>query len=572
MRSSVWIPLTGLAALAHGASLSDICTTSYATTAFPATDLIPGITLDPSSITTALVTNSSVTSDFYPSSVIDYCNVTFAYSHNGRDDQVYLQIWLPDPSIFQNRWLSTGGGGYAINSGSNSLPGGIIYGAASGLTDGGFGSFDTNADAVMLLANYTLDYETLYMFAYKAHWELTKIGKAFTRNVYNVTDDEKLYAYYQGCSEGGREGWSQVQRYGDEWDGAAIGAPAFRWSFQQTQHLWSNVVEQTLDYYPPPCELEKIVNATITACDPLDGKTDGVVARSDLCALHFNISSLIGEAYSCAATAGSPFSSATPAQNGTVSAQGVQVAQTILDGAHDSAGKRVYFSYQPAAAFDDAATQYNSTTGEWGLEIDQLGGEHIGLLVYENGTTLDSLAGVTYDTLKDWMISGLLQYYSTLQTTWPDLTPFHAAGGKVIHFHGEADASIPTASSVRYWESVRSVMYPSLSYNASADALNDWYRLFLVPGAAHCATNDAMPNGPFPNKNLEVLIDWVENGVVPVTLNGTVLQGENEGQEQQICAWPLRPLWNGDDLECVYDQASIDTWHFDLNAVPIPVY
>ncbi|PYH73629.1 putative tannase [Aspergillus vadensis CBS 113365] len=574
MRSSAWasIATTALAALANAATpstLAELCTDSIVKAALPPSEFIQGITIDSDSVTTEVVTNSSFSSDFYPSATIDYCNVTFAYSHDGIDgDQVLLEIWLPAPTDFKNRWLSTGGGGYAINSGDQSLPGGVMYGAASGMTDGGFGGFSNNADTAMLLANGTLNYETLYMFAYKAHRELSLLGKALTRNVYGMSDSDKLYAYYQGCSEGGREGWSQVQRFGDEWDGAIIGAPAFRWSFQQTQHLYSNIVEKTLDYYPPPCELDKIVNETIAACDAMDGKVDWVVARTDLCLLDFDISTIEGKPYSCAASRG------TPAQNGTVSAKGIEVAKTIINGLHDSQGRRVYFSYQPTAAFDDAETQYNSTTGQWGLDIDQLGGEYIALLVDKNGTTLDSLDGITYDTLKDWMISGLQEYYSTLQTTWPDLTPFHNAGGKVIHFHGDADFSIPTAASIRYWESVRSIMYPNQDYNSSAEALNEWYRLYTVPGAGHCATNDAMPNGPFPQTNMAVMIDWVENGVVPTTLNATVLQGENEGQNQQLCAWPLRPLWtnNGTTMECVYNQRSIDSWHYDLDAVPMPVY
>ncbi|PYH90333.1 tannase and feruloyl esterase [Aspergillus ellipticus CBS 707.79] len=570
MRPTHLLTLAALATATTPSTLTDLCTDTVAQAALPASEFIQGITIDPSSITTNIVTNSSVSSNDYPSATISYCNVTFAYSHDGiAGDQVLLEIWLPAPSAFQNRWLSTGGGGYAINSGSSSLPGGIIYGAASGMTDGGFGSFSKQADSALLLANGTLNYEALYMFAYKAHHELSTLGKAFTRNIYGLTSTEKLYAYYQGCSEGGREGWSQVQRYGDEWDGAVIGAPAFRWSFQQTQHLYSNIVEKTLNHYPSPCEFDLIVNETITACDPLDGKTDGVVARTDLCLLDYNITTLIGKPYTCAAS-----SFGSPAQNGTLSSETIEVAQTILNGLHDSNGKRVYFSYQPSAAFDDAETQYNSTTGTWGLDIDQLGGEYIALLVNKNGTTLSSLDGVTYDTLKEWIISGMLEYYSTLQTSWPDLTPFHSAGGKVLHYHGDADYSIPTASSVRFWESVRSTMYPKESYNASAEALNDWYRLYTVPGAGHCAPNDAMPNGPWPQTNLAVMIEWVEKGVVPTTLNATVLQGENEGQNQQLCAWPLRPLWadDGETLECVYDQRSIDSWHYDLDAVPLPVY
>jgi tannase len=521
--------------------------------------------------------STSATGTFFPAATFSYCNFTLAYSHDGREgDQVLIQYWLPDPAKFENRYLSTGGGGYAIYSGSQSLPGGVMYGAVAGATDGGFGSFSTNADAAMLLANGTLDYETLYMFGYKAHWELSKIGKQFTRNFFNMGENTKLYSYYQGCSEGGREGWSQIQRFGDEWDGAAIGAPAFRWSFQQTQHLYSNVVTQTLGYYPPPCEMEKIINETISACDSLDGLKDGVVSRSDLCQLHFDLSTVVGKPYYCAAAAASSgygsSSAATPVQNGTVSKEAVEVAKEVIRGLRDSQGRQVYLSYQTAATFADVTTQYNTTTEKWELEVDGLGAEFIALLLDKNGTDLSNLNGVTYDTLKEWMIGGMQEYASTLQTNWPDLTPFHKAGGKVIHFHGEADNSIPTASSVRYWESVRSIMYPSLSYKDGANALKDWYQLYLVPGAAHCATNSLMPNGPFPQTNLQVLINWIEKDVKPVTLNATVLQGEYVGENRQICAWPLRPIWKNGKMSCEYDQSSIDTWHYDFDGVPLPVY
>src|SRR5699024_587357 len=96
----------------------------------------------------------------------------------------------------------------------------------------------------------------------------------------------------------------QVQNYPDVYDGIIPGAPAIRYGQQQANHLYSNVVEKTLDYYPPSCELERIVNATISACDPLDGKKDGVVARTDLCKLNFNVNSTIGLSYHCDASSG----------------------------------------------------------------------------------------------------------------------------------------------------------------------------------------------------------------------------------------------------------------------------
>jgi tannase len=272
--------------------------------ALPVEGFYTGITINKESLTVNSIANTSVSGQtFFPDATFDYCNVTFSYSHDGLNDKVLNNFWLPTPSNFQNRYLSTGGGGLAINSGDNSLPGGIIYGAVAGKTDGGFGGFknDLDAEGVMVLANGTLNWHAVKMFGYQAHEEMSALDKELTKNVFGM-NGTKLYSYYQACSEGGREGWSQVQRFADEWDVAITGAPAFRFAHQQVQHLYSAVVEKTLDYAPPPCELQKIVNATIAFCDPLDGKTDGVVARTDLCKLNFNINSTIGMPYYCAAT------------------------------------------------------------------------------------------------------------------------------------------------------------------------------------------------------------------------------------------------------------------------------
>jgi tannase len=562
-------------------TLNDICTSTYAQLAVPAARFYQGITIDSGSVVTTLTSNYSITDNtFFPNAAISYCNVTFAYTHEGRNDVVHVAYFVPDPSTFANRFLATGGGGLAINSGLSTVSGGISIGAVSGLTDGGFGNFNTAADAHFLLANGSVNWENAYMFGYQAIHEMTVLGKEFTRKLMGMQNATKLYAYYQGCSEGGREGWSQVQRF-EDLDGASIGAPAFRYAHQQIQHLYSNVVEQTLDYFPPPCELTAIVNATIAFCDPLDGKTDGVVSRTDLCKLRFDINSTIGTPYYCAASVGGggfgpPGSSQpTPVQNGTVSAKAVAVAQTIIDGLHDLRGRQVYMSYQPSASFADAQTKYNTATGKWELNISGLGGEFVTRYIQlQNTSTLASLEGVTYDTLREWIYDLWQTYEDSLQTTWPDLTEFQAAGGKVLHFHGESDNSIPAASSARYWESVRSVMYPDLDYNTSTSKLQDFYRFFLVPGGAHCGANAAQPNGAWPQTSMTQLIDWVEKGVAPDVLNATVALGVNKGRNQKICMFPLRPLYtgNGTEQQCVYDQKSIDTWNYDLNSWKMPVY
>jgi tannase len=117
-------------------------------------------------------------------------------------------------------------------------------------------------------------------------------------------------------------------------------------------------------------------------------------------------------------------------------------------------------------------------------------------------------------------------------------------------------------------------MYLGMSFNDSAEALGDCYRLFLVPGAPYCSTNDLQASGPFPQTILGVIIDWVENGVVPTTLNARHLAGVDDGQSAQVCAWPLRRYWtnNWTIIECQYDQTSINTWLYDFDAIKMPVY
>lgn len=188
---------------------------------------------------------------------------------------------------------------------------------------------------------------------------------------------------------------------------------------------------------------------------------------------------------------------------------------------------------------------------------------------------LPSLDGVTYDTLIEWMNTAMIAYSDTLQTTLPDLTPFHSHGGKILHYHGESDDSVPPATSVHYYDSVRTTLYPSLSYNESVGALNEWYRLFMVPGAAHCATSALQP-GPYPMVNMETMILWVEEGVEPVRLAAAVSTGGNKGETQQLCSWPLRPFWgaagaNG-TMGCEYDQESIDSWTYVFDAFKLPVF
>ncbi|KAI8965488.1 feruloyl esterase-like protein B precursor [Daldinia sp. FL1419] len=569
--------LLGLGAfvgITRAASLSDYCTSAYATSVLPVQNLGLGITVDTSSVSATLATNISVSSEWFGTAEIDYCNITFAYSHDGiANDAVHVSYLVPPPEKFLNRYVSTGGGGLAINSGLSFSPVGVISGAVSGITDGGFGNFNTQYDKVFLLANNTVNWQATYMFGYQAHRELATLGKQLSKKFFNVSDGDKIYSYYQGCSEGGREGWSQIQRFAEQFDGLVTGAPAFRFSHLQTNHLSGGVIENAIGYFPPPCELEKIANLTIAACDGLDGKIDGVVARSDLCKLSFDYNSTIGQPYYCPASNGGfpggfPGSSPTPEQNGTITVKGAAVASAFANGLIDSEGKRIYINPQPGSSFADATTQFNPNTGEWTPNLSGLGPQWITRYLYlQQKDSLDSFDNVTADTLRDWMAMGTQKYQDSLQTTWPDLEPFKKAGGKVILVHGEADSAIPAGSSVHYYEAVRNTMYGGLSYDEGVTAMDDFYRLYIVPGGAHCGSNRGQPAGGWPATTLQTVIEWAEKGIPPDTL-------ENAGDIDILCKWPLRPLWsnNGTSFDCVQDPKSRESWNHTFDAFKYPIY
>lgn len=107
----VTVTVLAAAAFANAASLSSMCTSDHVTDTLPADGFIPGIVLDPSSITANAIYNATITSsnDYPAANRLDFCNVTFAYTHDGLGDRVLVNYWLPAPSDFKNRYLSTGG-------------------------------------------------------------------------------------------------------------------------------------------------------------------------------------------------------------------------------------------------------------------------------------------------------------------------------------------------------------------------------------------------------------------------------------------------------------------------------
>src|SRR5690606_35422476 len=62
---------------------------------------------------------------------------------------------------------------------------------------------------------------------YRAAHEVAVASKRITSVFYGMGP---RYSYFTGCSDGGREGLMEAQRYPDDFDGIIAGAPANIWS------------------------------------------------------------------------------------------------------------------------------------------------------------------------------------------------------------------------------------------------------------------------------------------------------------------------------------------------------
>ncbi|WP_343674047.1 DUF6351 family protein [Chitinophaga sp.] len=99
----------------------------------------------------------------------------------------------------------------------------------------------------------------------------------------------------------------------------------------------------------------------------------------------------------------------------------------------------------------------------------------------------------------------------------PDLDTFKNAGGKLMMYTGTADALVPACDAMQYYERVKDK--------------KEFFRYFLIPGMCHCGggagISDIGQNLQTVIKHdiLQVMVEWVEDGVVPDKLMGADAQG-----------------------------------------------
>jgi feruloyl esterase len=88
----------------------------------------------------------------------------------------------------------------------------------------------------------------------------------------------------------------------------------------------------------------------------------------------------------------------------------------------------------------------------------------------------------------------------------PDLQRFRAHGGRLLAYHGWVDESLMPAHTLDYWRGAQKRL--------GADQLDDFARLFMVPGMLHCGGGPGAADIDY----LTALERWVEADEAPETL------------------------------------------------------
>src|SRR5499427_2272168 len=503
------------------------------------------------SITATAVAANALTPPGTTSAVpVDFCRVQITV-----DPQINIEVWLPPAANWNHRFQARGRCGYAgaisYSALAMAVTGDAVTGQfatastdtghpATGTTNGQGGANGAQGGGGFALnpANDSLNEGLIVDFASRSLHEMTEKAKSVIKAYYGRPQD---YAYWNGCSTGGRQGWIEAQLSPEDYDGILAGAPAFNWDRFIPAELWPELV-MNLDVGAPVSQkkLTAVTAAAIKACDRLDGVTDGVINDPRQC--RFDPHVLV---------CGRP---GAPTGGTCLASQEADAVQQIWRGARGTHGEFLWYGLEPGASFAGLANSssdtppvalpFTITLDHWRLWIKQDPS-----FDWHSSTTASFEMGFRQSQAK---------FHEVIGSDDPDLSRFRAYGGKMITYHGWADQLIFPRGSIDYFNRV-------VAANGGLNHVQQFDRLFMVPGMNHCAggagavnfgQSSVVPVSLDPEHDAVLALQcWVEKGVAPDMLIATTDQplathaAENPTQPaafaRPLCPYPEEAQYKG---------------------------
>ncbi len=339
------------------------------------------------------------------------------------------------------------------------------------------------------------------------------------------------YNYYAGCSNGGRQGLIEAQHYPEDFDGLLIGAPAADTVGFTLSHTWE---QQALlgRGAIPNSKLSILSKAVYQKCDSLDGLSDGLVTNPRGCDF--------------VATRDLPQCYGKNDGSDCFTGDQLEALRKIFSGPTTSTGKRLYVG-QPLGA---------------SVMVPGPGGRPMsGWLPFLNFFVPEK------PSIGEMFASSLLKYFMfkkppgpnynwktfdfdtdsrklvAFDSTSPDMRTLKKRGGKIIQYHGWADAVMnPYQSTNYYW---------ALIDFFGEKSINDFYRLYMIPGMFHCRGGVGCDNVDW----LTAIRKWVEEGIAPGTMIGKQVVKGKTVRTRPHCLYPKVAKYTGSGDSSTFNDA-----------------
>jgi feruloyl esterase len=437
------------------------------------------------------------------------------------DSEIRFEVWLP-ASGWNGIFEQVGNGGFAGMIPFAGMAEPLLHGYATAATDDGHVNGPNQTWAVG-------HPEKVADFGYRAVHETAVQAKAILRAFYGK---DARRNYFVGCSEGGREGLTEAQRYPKDFHGIVAGAPAIHWNALQLRGAWDGLaLLATPASYIPPAKLPVLQNAAIAACDTVDGAKDGFIENPELCQFHPAVAQCKGD----------------DASNCLTEAQ-VQAAEKIYGPMKNSQSGAVI-----GPGFSPGVEAFPANWPVWitGASAPQLGiGKLFATFFFRDMVYENPKWGVQSLNLDKDIKAADDKFGAILNSDDPNLRAFKAQGGKLIQYHGWGDAAIPPQGSVDYFEAVQKTMGNTKGF----------YRLFMVPTMSHCAGgpgatifgNAGGMEPPEEDADHDVVLAldrWVEKGAAPDRIIATGFVGNNPAKgvamTHPLCPYPQTAHYKG---------------------------
>jgi feruloyl esterase len=439
-----------------------------------------------------------------PSVVPAHCRVDGQIDkRTGSDGRPYaIKFAVALPADWNGRFLFQGGGG--LNGTVGAPIGPTASGEKNALTRGfAVASTDTGHSATGFDATFLGEQEAALNFLYQANIKVTAVAKRLVAQYYGKAAHHN---YFVGCSTGGREAMMMSQRFPEEYDGIVAGAPAMRTNYSNLGLRWVTVALNAVapkDAQGRPQtrqalsdgDRKLIIDGVLKACDALDGTKDGLIFATQSCRFDPALLACPGaKTDSC------------------LTAEQIGAVKKAMAGPKASDGRQVY----PGYYYDTGIT---TARGLPGVLVAPLIPEGPAISATMN---VDAEAAQAHDARA--MLGDT--------DAWTNLSTFRGHGGKLIFFHGVSDPWFSAQETVRYYE--------QLSKDNGPTPVQDWSRLFLVPGMGHCAGGEATLDR---FDLLDPIVQWVEQKRAP---ESTVATGASmPGQSRPLCPYPAFAHYSG---------------------------